>query len=251
MGDKNKPNPFSKSGLTQRSPTQNQEAQTPKRQKINENETFNLFEMLNQINKNLENLNTRMKTLEDNLASENKIKEERIENLEGKIERLERENKEMRERWDWREREERKLNILVKNHPEGEAEDTTTWIKHFFEETLRDNPIEISKTERIGRKSNYPRPILVCLKKFEDKKLILENKKNICKKSDLYIEEDLTFKERRIKKFLLQKAREAKSENKKVRIMKYSILIQGTLYTTKENEDGSYYLQEIPKNDQN
>lgn len=109
--------------------------------------------------------------------------------MEERIERMERESEK-------RERDERKNNIIIKGHKFGE-EDLRKQAESFLAANLKVK-VGIKYAQRLirGIDKKGSGAILVKLQKWEDKKTIMERKKDLDK--GIYIEDDLTRKEREI-----------------------------------------------------
>lgn len=238
----------------ERSPNDQQDQQLRKITKQNNDveleENPTIMDLLKSINENLKGLNERMGRIEERIEEDNKHRDEKMEKLEKRIKNLERENRELKVEWQRREREEKRLNLILKGLREEENENTFDQINKILEDKLGDKMIQVGKAERIGRrKDGYKRPIVINLKNFEDKILLLKDRKKIFRGTGIYIDEDLTYQERRIKHFLIEKGKEAMKENKKYRIMKNSILINSVLYVAKEDASSNFILEQVPKND--
>lgn len=237
----------------QRSPDNEQYQQIRKITKQNNDveleENPTIMDLLKSINANLKGLNERMGRIEERIEEENKYRDGKMDKLEERIKNLERENRELKSEWQRREREEKRLNLILKGLREEENENTSDQINKILEDKLGNKMIHVVKAERIGRrKDGYKRPIVINLKNYEDKILLLKDKKKIFRGTGIYIDEDLTYQERRIKQFLIEKGKEAMKENKRYRIMKNSILINSVLYFAKEDVSSNFILEQGPKN---
>lgn len=125
--------------------------------------------------------------------------QERIERLEWESEKKEREGK--------------KNNIIIKGYRFKEKEELKKQVENFLSDNLKDE-IRVKKAQRL-RKEEVGKGgeiILVKLQEWKEKKAIMVKKKEL--KKGIYIEDDLTRKEREVQMRLRKIAQGNKREGK-------------------------------------
>lgn len=119
------------------------------------------------------------------------------------------------------ERYKREKNIVISNIEEDDSEqvdDLLLKANDVFEK-MSIHGVEVDDIYRIGKKKNNgkPRPILVKLLRSYQKKNIMREKKQL-KGAKIYINDDLTFDERKVEKALRDKYRDMAKDNKDCRM---------------------------------
>lgn len=124
------------------------------------------------------------------------------------------------------ERRERKCNIVIKNK-DWRQNDKKNAVKDFIREELHVD-VEINEAYELKNKV-----MIVKLRDWEQKKLVMINKRNLQGK-DIYIESDMTKKERDIQGELRKIAKDEKSKGNTVKIGYQKIKINSKLYKWEE-----------------
>ena len=117
--------------------------------------------------------------------------------LENDINTLKLQNKQMHQKLLDLENYSRRENLIISGILENETEkDSKTVCSEFFKDKLKINkPIEIIRCHRIG-KPGGKRPLIVRFREYEDKELVLKQRK-LLKNSAIYLNDDLCAGSRR------------------------------------------------------
>ncbi|KAK9686253.1 hypothetical protein QE152_g37327 [Popillia japonica] len=170
-----------------------------------------LVKEIENIRKELQEARDEMKEKEEIWRAERRTLTEKIDKLENKMES--------------QERRERKCNIVIKNKDWGQN-DKKNAVKDFIRELHVD--VEINEAYELKNKV-----MIVKLRDWEQKKLVMINKRNLQGK-DIYIESDMTKKERDIQGELRKIAKDEKSKGNTVKIGYQKIKINSKLYKWEE-----------------
>lgn len=178
-------------------------------------------EIKNEIRKGNEEIREELRKREEAWKLEKAELKSEIKELTEKIDKLQRKE-------DWRERNERRNNIIVSGKVVKERKDVEN-IKAFVETVLREKltvDVNIEEAAYITKSKKGEDIIKVVLKGKEDKIKIMKNK-NKLKGTDIFINDDLTEEERRVQFMIRQKAVEERKAGKEVRIGYRKIQIEG------------------------
>lgn len=199
-----------------------------------------LKEILSEIKKNSEELTDikrEMKNKEEKWAQDKNILLNRIEALEERIEK--------------QERDKRRNNTIISGYtPKGEN------LEHEVEEFI-EKELDIKVTPKNVYKINTKNNVLLAVEweTWKDKQKVMENKAKLRSKKQgrpIYIDNHLTRDEQRIQAQIRETAREEKKKNNNVKIGYQKLTVNGVVYrwnkeilTINEEVD----MAEIPKND--
>lgn len=193
---------------------------------------------------------------------------ERVEDVEQKVRNLKEERKQenlgnckilniiqednfkLKETLHRMEKNDKKLNLIFYGLEENTQPDNSK-IEKILGEKFGQHNIQIESTKRLGRARKDKRlDLIVKFKKREDRWKILQMKKEKLKDTPIFITEDLTFLERGRRKFLRDKAGDARIQGKKTFIKQDTLIVNGICYQVVESQ-GQMELVEIqgPKND--
>lgn len=120
------------------------------------------------------------------------------------------------------ERNERKLNLVVFNMPESNRDEAADRVSDDLEKlramlkTIEAN-VPITKTDRLGKRSELTRPLKISVKSMSDKQRILKNASKLSRipdLSDIHINRDMTPLERDQWKILVKERKERVEESK-------------------------------------
>lgn len=222
--------PFRNSKLTARSPPRVE----------SEVQSINSVEKMDQIMQAITNMREDMnkgfqknREQTENLACELKMLREEMNKKEEewKKEREGLHNKigQMEERMEMLERRERGNNIIIKN-TEMEGEDLTKEVTQFIK---REMNMDVEVTEAYELRKGI---VLAKLKKRTEKRNIMI-KKNVLKETQIYVEDDLTYKERQIQKKLREVARKERGNGKQVKVSYQKITIDKKTYAWRDIEE--------------
>jgi len=132
--------------------------------------------------------------------------------------------RELERKWERKEKGDRRKNVVIKGVKEGEAS-----LKEKVEEVIKMLGIEV-KIEEIRRieagKKERGSMIVVRVENEEAKRNIVRNKWKL-KGGDIWIEEDLTWEERRIKWRIREIARRERIQGKRIRMGQEGLWIKG------------------------
>jgi len=132
--------------------------------------------------------------------------------------------RELERKWERKEKGDRRKNVVIKGVKEGEAS-----LKEKVEEVIKMLGIEV-KIEEIRRieagKKEKGSMIVVRVENEEAKRNIVRNKWKL-KGGDIWIEEDLTWEERRIKWRIREIARRERIQGKRIRMGQEGLWIKG------------------------
>lgn len=131
-----------------------------------------------------------------------------------------------------KEREERKLSVIIKGL---EISSQCKNIESEIEKFLRDN-IETNAEIEKARAINGEKMIQVKLRRWEDKSKIMQNKKKLGDKK-IYIDNDRTKKEREAQKKIVAYAKRCRSENRKVQIKFWKLKVEDKWYKWNETKE--------------
>lgn len=119
------------------------------------------------------------------------------------------------------ERYKREKNIVISNIPEDEGEEVDDLLMKANDifEKMGIHGVEVDDIYRIGRKkaNGKPRPLLVKLLRNYQKRSVMKEKKQL-KGEKIYINDDLTFDERKVEKALRDKYRDLSKGSKDYRM---------------------------------
>lgn len=162
--------------------------------------------------------NRELKIRADNMQKEiEDLKDEKI-NLSIRVTQLEK----ALERDD---RQKRKENIIIKGSS-FEEENLKENIKQYIKEKL-DLEIEVREAHLIGKGPN--KTILAKLKDFNQKLNVLKNKRKL-KNEKIYIQSDLTIREREVQNILKDMAKEERDQGNNVKIGYNHLIINNITY---------------------
>lgn len=199
--------------------------------------TADIYNLLNAVN---QNLTQKIDNIEKELKQCSKIYEEKVAELEGKVDKLEQENTKLKQKIGIIERRLRQNNIIIHGIPEIEQE-TTSLISEKIITVFEDNigividSTDISNIYRLGANKDKKRPLLLTLSSQIKRSEVFRNCKKL-KGSGISITEDLdeeSLKERRI---LVKHLREARQANKFAKLKGNKLYIEGILYTAEQLE---------------
>lgn len=195
--------------------------QVAKRRRDEEMEAGRLEAKLDRIIEKLDKMETGMEMCNKQmheLKNEFKMKEKKWEVEKNAL--LERINK-LEENEELREKEKRKNNVMIYGlEEEGEADVAVKKLASSLQVTIK-----IEEAVRLGNKMDgKKRPVLVKLHNWEEKKSLL-TKKGILRatKSKVFIDDDLTKREREVQMRIKERAKEERLKGKKV-LMRYQKL---------------------------
>lgn len=180
-------------------------------------------EILSEVRKNREeirDLKQELRAKEEKWNKEKGCMLERIENLENKLER--------------NEKEKRRNNIIVKGESLDENENKTTL------ESLFQNKLKVkANVKNFHYKENNPqwKTIWVEIDNWEQKSLIMQNKR-LLKGSNVYVEHDLTVDERNTQREIRKIAKAEKDKGKNVKIMYRKLIVEGKVFVWDDREQG-------------
>lgn len=185
-----------------------------------------------ELGKKMEEIMQQLKDIRKELQEEREAREEERR-------RWKEEKKEMMERikrlemdQERREREKRKRNLVIKGANIGKVN-----IEEGIEEFAREKlgvEIRVEKAYEIMKGGNKE-GIVVTVKEWEMKRNILIKKKNL--ERGIYIDDDLTWREREIQGRLRKMAREEKERGRQVKVGYMKICIEGKWFKWNERED--------------
>lgn len=148
----------------------------------------------------------------------------KVDSLTTKQASLERESEKIR----------RKCNVVIGNMEESNnlAEDrlkVTELLKKKFESEVL--PVEI---RRVGKRTAGKARIILARLRSEEEKFQLLKKASVLKGSDLYLAEDLTAEERKIRHWQVQQLKKARQEGKRafIRFMDGKLVVEGKVITS-------------------
>lgn len=169
---------------------------------------------LAKVNRELQQIKEEMKTKELEWQKEKKELKTRVVKLEEKIEEMEKHKK--------------KNNIIIKNIkiPDEKVREQTT---EFFKQQLGVNA-EVEDAFKINRDV-----ILVKMTGWEEKMKIMRSKNNL-RGTDIYIDNDMTKKEREIQRKLRQIAKEEIEKGNKATVKYKKLVVNNKTYNWKEIE---------------
>jgi len=207
-----------------------------------------------EIREELEKLKRQLKEKEEKWEKEKINMEGRIEEVErrmdewkigeerkiregiGKEGEMEIRIREMERRVERKEREERRKNVIMKGIKGGKGIDE---IEKEVEGLLRDVGIEVElegiKVIGEGRKGET-RPIVVKMRKMEQKRELMIRKRKV-RERGIIIEDDLTWRERKMKWKLEEIARQERGKGKRVWVGYGKIQIEGKWWRWEEDEE--------------
>jgi len=168
--------------------------------------------------------------------------EERVNKLEGgRREDEGRGDKDLEERmkkvermWDRRERQERRRNVVVKGY-KVDGRGVTSQIKEIFEKIRAEVEIDEIRVVKTGREE-WGGMAVVSLRSEEDKKEVMRKKKGL-RGDKIWIEEDLTWKERQSRWKLKVVARTEERKGARVIIGNNRVLIDGEWWFWDEEKE--------------
>jgi len=138
-------------------------------------------------------------------------------------------------RWERKERNDRRRNILIKGLKAGEGE-----LKERVEEILErvggDIKVEEVRSIQAG-KTEKGRLVIVRLKSEEMRGRVLSNKRKL-KGGEIWIDEDLTWEERRSRWKIRRIVREEEAKGKRVRATQEGVWIEGIWWRWDEEVEG-------------
>ncbi|XP_076291000.1 uncharacterized protein LOC143214172 [Lasioglossum baleicum] len=155
-------------------------------------------------------------------------KEEREKEEIGQREQ-ERRLKEIVIEWERKEKQERKNNIIIRGEEIENRVETKQIVKDILEKMV-EAEVEINEAAEIGRGK---RAILVKLGSWEEKRKVMDAKRKL-KGRKLYIDDDLTRKEREVQETLREKAREERENGNKTNVGYKKIWIGETVWIWNE-----------------
>lgn len=174
---------------------------------------------------NKEDIKNRLEILE--LRTRKGITENRIDSN-----RAEKKIQEIRNDMERKEREERKLSVIIKGMEVGrQYKNLESEVGKF----LRDN-IETDADIEIARVINGGKMIQVKFRRWEDKSKVMQNKKKLGDKK-IYIDNDRTKKEREVQKKLVAQAKRYRLENRRVQIKFWKLEIDDKWYKWNEAKE--------------
>lgn len=194
-----------------------------------------LYTLLNNVN---DNLSTKIDNIKKEVDTLNKKLDQKIEVVEDRIEALETENRNLKKKLNETEKILKKRNIILKGLAESESEDIVEKVIDLSKNKLGINlKIEdISECFRLGTPTqNKARPILLVLVSGI-KKSELVSQRRLLKGSNIYISDDLSLEERKEKRLLGEKLKEARAQNKKAFIKGNKLLVDGESYSIEDFE---------------
>lgn len=212
-----------------------------------------------EIKTEIEGLKEEMRRMEEEWAKEWEKVEKRIEEMEEKeVERDRRldameaeerrngnggENEETRKIWrvlEMKERRERRKNIIIRG---VELEEKN--IKENIEEWMREKlgvkqKVEAAEKRRMGtnKEGKKIEGVLVKLQDVEKKREVMVNRKNL-KGTNIFIDDDLTKKEREIQKKIRERAEEERKKGNKVKIGYQKLEVNGAWLKWQEDQEDS------------
>lgn len=142
--------------------------------------------------------------------------------------------KELERRWERKERENRRKNLVVKGMKVGE-EGMRNKVEEILRELEREVNVEEVRRVEAGRREKGSM-LVVKVQSEWMKRNILMNKWKL-KGREVWIEEDLTWEERRIKWKIGQVALKEKLKGKKIRVGQQGIWIEETWWRWDEGRD--------------
>ncbi|XP_044755086.1 uncharacterized protein KIAA2012-like [Coccinella septempunctata] len=184
-------------------------------------------EMKLEIRRNTEEVKLEMKNLKEEMKKREMKWEDERKELEGRIKVLE-------EKADREEKMKRKNNIVVKNLKVYDGKEKEE-VKKLVDEELN-LKVDITKAYKINRGTKVEM-IVAEIASWDQKQNIMKAKQRL-KGKDIYIDNDLTLKERQVQKQILEISRVEKSKEKKVRVGYRKIFIDGKLFVWDDDEQG-------------
>jgi len=208
-------------------------------------------EQKEEIKREVEEIRGELVVREENWRKEREELRERLERMENKLERekgkkgkgrevYEEESlregekgkerdwrervKELERRWERRERNDRRKNIMIKGLKEGEDE-VFERVEGLMKELGGEIKVEEVREIKAG-KTEKGMLLLVKLKSEEMKRKVLIGRGKL-KGKEIWIEEDLTWEERRIRWRIRRIANEEEAKGKRVRIAQGGIWLEG------------------------
>lgn len=191
-------------------------------------ETGKMKEKLDKILGKLEKMETNIDELKAEFKNKEKKWEEEKKQLVERIAKLEQGEEN-------REKEKRRNNIIINGlEEEGEVGAIVAELARSLQLNTR-----VVEAVRLGKKTEgKKRPVLVKCSSWEDKRNILAKKGALRDKgSTIYIDEDLTRKEREIQMKLKRKAREERSKGKRVMVRYQKMCIEEEWWFWNEVKD--------------
>lgn len=191
-----------------------------------------LYTLLNSIN---DNLCTKIDNIKIDLDKLGSKVDKQLSSLERKIELLESENKELKHQVHLTQRFLKKKNLIIYGVPERNSENLVESVIDLIKEKLEINlRIEdISECFRLGKIINKDRPILIGLVSSLKRTELLKNKTKL-KGTNIFINEDLVAADRENKKFLVEKLKEARAQNREAKLKGNKLIVDGVSYTSEE-----------------
>lgn len=176
------------------------------------------------------------------IREENKTMKEVIQNLRVRIENLE----QMEDKMEQIEKNNRKKNIIVKGlrikGKSGMEKEIETFIKNNLQ-------VEIKAMKATEIKDDL---YIVETENFEQKIAVMKNKNKLrnVKTSRVYINNDLTLKERKIQKTIQEQAGELRKDNNRVIVGYQKMIVNGEKYKWNDREKKMEKEQtnSVPKN---
>lgn len=270
-GGKNNSSTFVRTGGIPRTPPKQEQIEKKRRTGDSEKDNI-LFDILEEIRgsrkdmneiktkissieEKMENMTGRMGEMEEEWRKRDEEGQRRMNEMEKNFDLLKKENEEMKRRWENLERSNKRLNIIIKGVREDNQHETKNQTKEIVQKLLGDrfstDEGEIESAERLGRKfEGKNRNIIVKLGDMSEKIEILKKKKENLKNTNIFINEDLTKEERRIRGILLKRAKEERTSGNRATLRGNKLLINGTLYELK-NDGIKEELTPMAKNYQN
>lgn len=195
-----------------------------------------IYDLIQQVINQNNDLKTEIANLKENLNSKNEI----IDKLGEKVVALEETNKLLKERVYITEKKLKRNNIIIFGLQENENVPLLDIIKNFFEEKLNVQLLnaDIDDVYRIGRKlaNSSQRPIVVRLASNLKKRGIFNNIR-LLKDTGISVADDLTEREREERKLLNQHCRIAKSKGYSAKQRGNKLIINGKWYTYEDLRD--------------
>lgn len=146
--------------------------------------------------------------------------------------KAEKQIQEIRSDLERKEREERKLNVVIKGMDVGRQYKN---LENEIGKFLRDN-IETEVEIKTARVINEGKMIQVKFRRWEDKDKVMQNKRRLGNKK-IYIDNDRTKKEREIQKKIVAQAKKYRLENRSVQIKFWKLKIEDKWYKWNETEE--------------
>ncbi|CAG9817244.1 unnamed protein product [Phaedon cochleariae] len=194
-----------------------------------------VYILLKEVNKNL---SQRIENIEESTNNLAKVLHSEVETIRKKADKLEEENKILKQQLNKIERKIITNNLVLyglQETPEESKENLISSITHLFRNKLEvhlENS-QINNIFRLGKRNTHNRPILLSLTTYLKKSEILRNCSKL-KGTGIVVCEELTTKDLEDRKILLGSLKEARAKNKHAVIKGRTLIIEGEAYTVED-----------------